>query len=48
VKGAEFKRRAEEAGTYATFLGPADLDKLTRSELGYWSDIIRKLGIKAD
>jgi tripartite-type tricarboxylate transporter receptor subunit TctC len=48
VKGADFKRRAEEAGTYATFMGPADLDKLTRSELTYWSDIIKKLGIKAD
>lgn len=48
VKGAEFKRRAEEAGTYATFMGPADLGKLTRSELTYWSDIIKKLNIKAE
>jgi tripartite-type tricarboxylate transporter receptor subunit TctC len=48
VKSAEFKRRAEEAGTYATFMGPADLDKLTRTELSYWSDIIKKLNIKAE
>jgi tripartite-type tricarboxylate transporter receptor subunit TctC len=48
VKGPDFKRRAEEAGTYATFMGPADLDKLTRTELAYWSDIIKKLGIKAE
>jgi tripartite-type tricarboxylate transporter receptor subunit TctC len=48
VKGAEFKRRAEEAGTYATFMGAAGLDKFTRTELSYWSDIIKKLNIKAD
>jgi len=48
VKSPEFKRRAEESGTYATFTGPADLDKLTRTELSYWSDIIKKLNIKAE
>jgi len=48
VKSPEFKRRAEESGTYATFMGPADLDKLTRTELSYWSDIIKKLNIKAE
>jgi hypothetical protein len=29
-------------------MGPADLDKLTRTELSYWSDIIKKLNIKAE
>jgi tripartite-type tricarboxylate transporter receptor subunit TctC len=48
VKSAEFKRRAEEAGTYASFMGPAALDAHTRKELAYWSDVIQKLGIKAD
>lgn len=48
VKSAEFKRRAEESGTYATFMGPAELDKLTRGELTYWSDTIKKLNIKAE
>lgn len=48
VKSPEFKRRAEEAGTYATFMGPAELDKLTRTELTYWSDVIKKLNIKAE
>jgi tripartite-type tricarboxylate transporter receptor subunit TctC len=48
VKSADFKRRAEEAGTYATFMGPAALDAHTRKELAYWSDVIHKLNIKAD
>ncbi|MES3001529.1 MAG: tripartite tricarboxylate transporter substrate binding protein [Pseudomonadota bacterium] len=48
VKSAEFKRKAEDAGTYATFMGPAELEKFTRSELTYWSDIIRKLNIRAE
>ena len=48
VKSPEFKRKAEESGTYATFMGPADLDKLTRGELAYWSDVIKKLNIKAE
>ena len=48
VKSPEFKRRAEDAGTYATFQGPAELQALTRRELGYWSDLIHKLGIKAE
>lgn len=48
VKSADFKRRAEEAGTYATFMGPTELDQLTRRELSYWSDIIKKLDIKAE
>ena len=48
VKSPEFKRKAEESGTYATFMGPADLDKLTRGELTYWSDVIKKLNIKAE
>lgn len=48
VRSPGFKRRAEEAGTYATFMGPAELDRLTRTELAYWSDIIKKLDIKAE
>jgi len=48
VKSAEFKHRAEEAGTYATFMGPAQLDAFTRTELVYWADIIRKIGIKVE
>jgi tripartite-type tricarboxylate transporter receptor subunit TctC len=48
VTGAEFKRRAEDAGTYATFMGPADLAAFTRSELGYWSDVIKTVGIKVE
>lgn len=48
VNGAEFKRKAEDAGTYASFMGPAELDQFTRSQLTYWSDTIRKLNIKIE
>ena len=48
VNSADFRSRAAESGSYATFKGPAELDKLTRSELTYWSDIVRKLDIKAE
>jgi len=48
VTSADFKRRAEDAGTYATFMGPADFDKFTRSELVYWSDVIKTVGVKVE
>jgi len=48
VAAEAFRRRAQESGTYATFLGPAALDRLTRDELGHWSGVIRTLGIKAE
>ena len=48
VTSADFKRRAEEAGTYATFMGAAEFDAFTRSQLGYWSDVIRTVGIKVE
>ena len=45
VKSADFKRRAEESGTYAVYMSPAELGDFTRSELAYWSDVIKKAGI---
>lgn len=48
VNGAEFKRRAEESGTYATYMPPAELAAFTRSELTKWSGIIHDLGITLD
>jgi tripartite-type tricarboxylate transporter receptor subunit TctC len=48
VTGNRFRQRAEESGTYASYMAPAQLDAFTRAELTTWSDIIKKLGIKAD
>lgn len=48
VTGPRFRQRAEEAGTYASYMEPAQLDAFTRSELTAWSEIIRKLGIKTE
>ena len=48
VTSPDFKRRAEAAGTYATFKAPADFDAFTRSELLYWSDVIKTVGIKVE
>lgn len=48
VNGEKFRKRAEDAGTYATHMGPAELDAFTRKELAHWGDVIRKLGIKAE
>jgi len=48
VNGPKFRQRAEEAGTYATYMDPAQLDAFTRSELTHWTDVIHKLGIKAE
>jgi tripartite-type tricarboxylate transporter receptor subunit TctC len=47
-KSPDFQRRAEDAGTYATFMGPEKLEAFTRSELKYWSDVIHKVGIKVE
>ncbi|MBO9355645.1 tripartite tricarboxylate transporter substrate binding protein [Bordetella petrii] len=48
VESDNFKQRAEQAGTYATFMGPAGLDDFTRSELKYWTDAIGQAGIKVE
>ena len=48
VTSPDFKRRAEAAGTCATFKAPADFDAFTRSELLYWSDVIKTVGIKVE
>ena len=48
VTSAEFKRRAEESGTYATYMGPEELDAFTRAELTYWSEVIKTVGIKVE
>ena len=48
VNSADFKRRAEDAGTYATFMGPTEFDAFTRSELVYWSDVIKTVGVKVE
>ncbi|CAM3861841.1 Bug family tripartite tricarboxylate transporter substrate binding protein [Bordetella tumulicola] len=48
VESDNFKQRAEQAGTYATFMGPDELGDFTRSELKYWSDAIGQTGIKVE
>jgi tripartite-type tricarboxylate transporter receptor subunit TctC len=48
VKSENFRERAEQAGAYATYLPPAELGKLTESELAYWSAVIRKAGITGE
>ena len=48
VDSSEFKRRAEESGTYASFKGPAELAAFTHTELAYWSNVIKTLGITAE
>lgn len=48
VQGQEFRRRAEESGTYATYRAPPELAAFTRTELARWSAIIHDLGITLD
>ena len=48
VGSSEFKRRTEESGTYASFKGPAELAAFTNTELAYWSNVIKTLGITAE
>ncbi|MEI8402752.1 MAG: tripartite tricarboxylate transporter substrate binding protein [Alcaligenaceae bacterium] len=48
VQSTLFQRRAEEAGTYATYLDSAQLENFTRTELLYWSAVIQKLKIKSE
>ncbi|WP_458095184.1 Bug family tripartite tricarboxylate transporter substrate binding protein [Roseomonas sp. WA12] len=44
----EFRRRCEESGTYAAYMNPTELAAFTSSELAYWSDLIRRLGIRPE
>ena len=48
VKGDSFRERAEQAGAYATYMGPAQLAKFTETELDHWSAVIRKAGITGE
>jgi tripartite-type tricarboxylate transporter receptor subunit TctC len=48
VRSEDFKRRAEDSGTYAVYLSPAELAEFTRTELVYWSNMIKQLGISLD
>lgn len=48
VKSADFKQRAEQAGTYATYMGPQELAQYTQSQLTYWSKVIKQANIKVD
>jgi tripartite-type tricarboxylate transporter receptor subunit TctC len=43
-----FRRRSEESGTTPAYMDPAELAGFTQSELTHWSDLIRRLGIRAE
>lgn len=48
VESDSFRKRAEEQGAKALFLGSVDLAKLASSERGMWGRIVKVAGIKAD
>ena len=48
VESEAFKKRAEEQGAKAQFLGSTELVKLGTDERGMWSRIVRIANIKAD
>jgi tripartite-type tricarboxylate transporter receptor subunit TctC len=48
IESADFKKHAEESGTYATYMGPRELADYTRAQLQYWSAVIQKTGIKVE
>ncbi|MES2944817.1 MAG: tripartite tricarboxylate transporter substrate binding protein [Pseudomonadota bacterium] len=48
VESEAFKKRAEEQGAKALFLGSADLAKLAESDRNMWGRIVRVSNIKAD
>ena len=48
VESEAFKKRAEEQGAKAQFLGSTELLKLGADERGMWSRIVRVANIKAD
>jgi tripartite-type tricarboxylate transporter receptor subunit TctC len=48
VASEDFQRRATDQGTYAVFMGPAELGKFTESEIAHWGEVIKKAGIFLD
>ena len=48
VESEPFRKRAEELGAKAVFLGSAELAKLDTSERRMWARTIKVSGIKAD
>jgi tripartite-type tricarboxylate transporter receptor subunit TctC len=48
VETDAFRRRARDSGTTVAFMGPEELAAFTRTELGFWSAVIERLGIKLE
>jgi tripartite-type tricarboxylate transporter receptor subunit TctC len=48
VTSESFRERAEQAGAYATYMGPVELARFTETELDHWSAVIRKAGITGE
>jgi len=46
VESDDFRQRAEQAGTYATFMGPDELAAYTASQLKFWADIVQQADIR--
>ena len=48
VNSEEFKRKAEEQGTHAAYMGPRELAEFTKAEIAHWGEAIRKANISLE
>jgi tripartite-type tricarboxylate transporter receptor subunit TctC len=48
VTSEGYQKQATDQGTYAAFMGPAELGKFTESEIAHWGEVITKAGIALD
>lgn len=48
MKTAEFRKKAEEQGAEAEFMGPAKLGEYTQEEYDRWGKVVKAAGIKAN
>jgi tripartite-type tricarboxylate transporter receptor subunit TctC len=48
VETDEFRRKVEEQGAVAAFMGPEDFKALIDKEFAYWGSVIKTAGIKGD
>lgn len=48
VESAEYKRKVEEQGAFAVFMGPDELAAHVKKDLEHWGKVIRAAGIKGE
>ena len=48
VESAAFRKRAEEQGSFASYMNPAALNEFVKTELATWATVMRSANVRLD